>query len=253
MKLTTKITASLVPAIALAASLFLGSCAETDVVVQGAASSFDALVKKLGTQVSWNQIDQALELDSPAGDAFKVSGDFSRNNDDGMTPDLELAFSSAPFLAAGLDPAKLVSSQEITYQIEDGMFMLHFEWSGEALKPLAGADGKPLAAPGTDQPAAGMVYAFKQLAAGWRDRIGYHEKLDHYGIALGGGNMVEWAKDLATNDKDLVFILNPEPLLAAGLDPAKLAKAGWILAKVDTRDAQGKAIQVERLLKPFGL
>jgi hypothetical protein len=251
--MTRNTAAGLAPAMALAASLFLGSCTETDVVAKGAAASFEALVKKLGSQVSWNRIDQALELDSPAGDAFKISGDFSRNNNDGMTPDLELAFSAAPFLSAGLDLASLAPSKEITYAIEDGMFMLHFEWSGEALKPLEGADGKPLAAPGIDQPAEGMVHAFKQLAAGWRDRVGYHEKLDHYGVALGGGNMVEWAKDLDTNDKDLVFVLNPEPLVAAGLDPAKLKKAGWILAMVDTRDAQGKPVQVERLLKPFGL
>ena len=85
-----------------------------------------------------------------------------------------------------------------------------------------------------------------------RDRIGYHEELDHYGIALGGGNMFEWAKDLAKNDKDLVFVLNPEPFVKAGLDPSKLA-GGWAYGKVTVKDDKGKLMKLDKLLKPYNL
>ncbi len=54
-----------------------------------------------------------------------------------------------------------------------------------------------------------------------RGSISYHMALDHYGVALGGGNMFEWAKDLGANDKDIVFVLDPEPLIAAGVDPQR--------------------------------
>jgi len=32
------------------------------------------------------------------------------------------------------------------------------------------------------------------------------------------------------NDKDIVFVLNPEPLIAAGVDPK--AVDGWVFARV---------------------
>ncbi len=39
---------------------------------------------------------------------------------------------------------------------------------------------------------------------------------------LGNGNMFEWAKDMQKNDKDIVFVLNPQPFIDAGVDPAKV-------------------------------
>ena len=84
-----------------------------------------------------------------------------------------------------------------------------------------------------------------------RQRIGYHKKLDHYGIKLGGGNTVEWAKDISKNDKDIVWALNPAPFIAAGLNPAKVQ--GWLFAKVESKDAKGKTLVEDKLLKPFNL
>jgi len=68
---------------------------------------------------------------------------------------------------------------------------------------------------------------------------------------LGDGNMFEWAKNLSANDKDIVFVLAPEPFIAAGTDPAKID--GWAFAKVTVDDANGKPVQVDKILKPFNL
>ncbi|MDR0586735.1 MAG: hypothetical protein LBG26_05805, partial [Treponema sp.] len=84
-----------------------------------------------------------------------------------------------------------------------------------------------------------------------REAIGYHMAMDHYGVNLGGGNLFEWAKDMAVNDKDMVFVLDPAPLIAAGVDPARVA--GWIFDKVTVDDENGKPVQVDKLLKPFDL
>lgn len=92
---------------------------------------------------------------------------------------------------------------------------------------------------------------FKKIVETHRDSIGYHEKLDHYGVALGNGNMFEWAKDINTNDKDIVFVLNPQPFIEAGVDPSKVE--GWAFAKVEVKDEQGKAVEVDKFLKPFDL
>lgn len=104
-------------------------------------------------------------------------------------PDVEFSFAAAPFLAAGLDPAKLAASEGIKYELEKDRLMLHFELGSDK---FAAGSGNSLEA------------TFAEIVRTQRTRIGYHEKLDHCGIKLGGGSMLEWAKDLSKNDKDLV-------------------------------------------------
>jgi len=69
--------------------------------------------------------------------------------------------------------------------------------------------------------------------------------------------MFEWAKDMKVNwydnsnqDKDIVFVLNPEPLIAAGVDIEHVD--GWAYAQVQVEE-NGKMEQVWKLLKPFDL
>jgi poly-D-alanine transfer protein DltD len=63
--------------------------------------------------------------------------------------------------------------------------------------------------------------------------------------------MFEMAKDMSKNDKDIVFVLNPQAFIDAGVDPAKVE--GWIFAKIKVEDAKGKMVEVDKLLKPFNL
>lgn len=53
------------------------------------------------------------------------------------------------------------------------------------------------------------------------------------------------------NDKDMVFALNPEVFIQAGVDPQKVE--GWVFAKVETMDMNGKDKEVDKFLKPFDL
>jgi hypothetical protein len=226
-----------------AAALSLGftGCGATDVVGKVANTSFAAVAQASGDRLAWSEEDQAWDLSSPAGDEVLFSSDFSRNAAAGGMadmdkPDVEFSFDAAPFIAAGLDLAKLPPVEGIKYEIEDGRFMLHFELGSEAF-------------PSDAKKSLGATFA--EIVKTQRSRIGYHEKLDHYGIKLGNGNMFEWAKDLSKNDKDIVWVLNPEPFIAAGVDPAKIE--GWAFAKVETKDDAGKTIFVDKLLKPFDL
>jgi hypothetical protein len=70
-------------------------------------------------------------------------------------------------------------------------------------------------------------------------------------VNLGNGNLFEWAKDMSVNDKDIVFVLNPEPFIAAGVDPSRIE--GWVFAKVTVDDPNGRPVQVDKFLKPFNL
>ncbi len=233
---------AIVAGILAAGIALLGGCGSTDVVAKYANVSFDALVKALPAAPVYSQDDGAWVLTSPKGDEFSISSDFARNGamGSGMAdmdkPDAEFSFDAKPFLAAGLDLAKLPKTEGIKYELEDGRFMLHFELGSDAFPPEA---------------ATSLEASFAQVVKTQRARIGYHEKLDHYGIKLGGGNMLEWAKDLGKNDKDLVFVLAPEAFIAAGMDPAKIE--GWAFAKVETKDDSGKTVFVDKLLKAYNL
>jgi hypothetical protein len=226
--------------------LALAACAATDVVAKVAKTSFDELLGASSSGLSFDAAEDAYALASPGGDVVYFARDFSRNNSGGKAdmsmPDVEFSFDDAPFIAAGLDPAKLKGAGNMAYEAEDGRLMLHFEVSGAA---PARSD------PASKDPRSGLNGALAAILGSARDRVGYHEKLDHYGIKLGEGNMLEWAKDLSKNDKDLVFVLDPSPLAAAGLDPEALA--GWAFAGVEMKDDAGKAVVVDKLLRPFDL
>lgn len=244
----------------LTALVLLTGCSSkgdgTDVVAKFSKSSFAALLDAAKDKVSWSVEDSSWVLESPGGDKFLLAVDFSRNSSkdsmpgaampDMAVPDAELVFDAAPFLAAGLDQEKLATvvpaDSNFIYEIEDGMFMLHFELGSAAFAGLSPEDAAK---------EGGFAKTFDAFVASQRARIGYHAKLDHYNIALGGGNMIEWAKDMAKNDKDLVFVLEPAPLIAAGLDPAKLE--GWIYADVAVVNDTGKEVLVKKLLRPFDL
>jgi len=98
---------------------------------------------------------------------------------------------------------------------------------------------------------------FSELVRACRSAIGYHTALDHFNVSLGHGNMFEWARSTAVNDatgeeqdKDIVFVLDPEPLAAAGLDVTKVE--GWAYAEVEMH-MDGKPVSMFKLLKPIDL
>jgi hypothetical protein len=49
----------------------------------------------------------------------------------------------------------------------------------------------------------------------------------------------------------MVFVLNPEPFIAAGVNPNNIE--GWAFAKVTVDDENGKPVEVDKILKPFNL
>ncbi|MDR1101588.1 MAG: hypothetical protein LBL34_04470 [Clostridiales bacterium] len=131
----------------------------------------------------------------------------------------------------------------------------NFEWNGE----LGGAanftfDIEPFTAAGLND--VNAVNADINLVVE-RENIGYHTAMDHYNIDLGDGNLFEWAKDVQTNgttgenqDKDVVFVLNPEPFIAAGVDPNNVD--GWAYAQVSV-DINGTPTDIWKFLRPFDI
>lgn len=210
----------------LAAAFLAVSCGSTDVVAKYAARSFGTAAGALGSPSP----GEYRVLASPGGEELRLSAD------PGSPPRAVLSLDAAPFLEAGLDGARLPSGPDLSWTVEGGRLTGRFNLGAS---PLGGKpDGSP-----ADHMAA--------LAASARDRIGYHAQLGHYGLSLGGGNLVEWAAEPAKNDKDWVLILDPAFLAAAGADPSRVR--GWTLAKVPVDGPDGKMVEVEKLLLPYDL
>lgn len=221
--MTKTISVAVISAFLLTA---LSACTQTDVIAKYAIASFDE-VTTLSDVTKDPNLD-AWSLKAPDGSArFLFSSDFKAT----APYDVMLETDAQPFIDAGLDVTKLPA----------GMFADNMILVGQSLGDQA------FTATEQETPEASLG----KLIELNRNVLGYHEAMGHYGIDLGNGNKFEWAKDLAGNDKDLVFILDPQVFIDAGTDVANIR--GWVFGKVEVMDKDGNNIQVEKLLKPFNL
>ena len=226
-----------------AVAMFFTACGlvkKLDVVGKESIPSFEAMLKAVEGKVKADEMVSGWWLVSPDSQAaFFWSWDYSKS---GMH-DVMLDIDAQPFLDAGLDPDKLPRPEYIVYEggamggsgIAEKLIMVGAKLGTDELK----YDGAPT-----------PLAAYERLVDRYPGRIGYHIALDHYGVDLGGGNMFEWAKDLSQNDKDIVFVLDPQPLIAAGVNPESVE--GWLFAKVPVMSG-GKKVEVDKFLKPFDL
>ncbi|MDR1540159.1 MAG: hypothetical protein LBU32_19595 [Clostridiales bacterium] len=222
-------------AVSFIIQLAVVACASLDIVGKASISSFQAVLDAMPEQVQSDGVNGGWSLSAPDGTAtFIWSNDYSQSPND----DLIMSFDAEPFLEAGLDASKLndkvsLANGKITVGAKLGYEKLNYD--GEA-DPLS---------------------SFAHIASLHPDALGYHAQLDHYNVSLGNGNMFEWASDMATNaatmetqDKDIVFVLDPQIFIDAGVDPEKVS--GWAFAKVQI-DVGGKMQEADKLLKPFDI
>lgn len=216
----------------LVVSIFtFSSCQALDVVGKASITSFDALLKAIPDKVSSDSLKDGWVINAPDDQAkIILSKDFSRTQ-----PDIWMEFDAVPFINAGLDITKLPSSI-YTYDLSNKHIILTAEYGQDKFEYKGDATA---------------IETFKEIVRTHRKIIGYHENLEHFGIPLGNGNMLEYAKDINKNDLDLVFALSPEPLMEAGVNPSKLK--GWILGKVEVMSKDGEKVLVDKFLKPFNL
>ena len=216
MKISPNITACIA---LLAMTAF--SCGKLDVVGSDSIRSFGELLQNAPQLVSEDTANGGWSIHAPDYAARFI---WSLN-------DITLEFDAAPFIDEGLDPDKLPEY----FARRDGALII-----GTKLENKETYNGEitPLA-------------AYERIVKQKRSAIGYHAAMDHYGVSLENGNLFEWAKDLNTNDKDIVFALDPEPFIRAGVDPNNIE--GWLFDKVLTEDKNGRMIQVDKFLKPFNV
>jgi hypothetical protein len=223
---------------ALAGAMSLAACSQLpdlDVVGRDSVASFEKILSAIPDRVTPDEAKGGWSIEAPSETARFI---WSENYSATPLYDVMLELDARPFIDAGLDISKLPEN----YTIDGEMLLVGTDLGDDEL--TYEGDPAPLA-------------AYEQLVDRYRDAIGYHTALDHYNIDLGGGNLFEWAKDFAVNsatkeaqDKDIVFVLNPEPFITAGVDPETVD--GWVYAPV-TVDIGGKPAQVYKFLQPFDL
>lgn len=217
----------IVTALFLSVAVGFSACSKLDVVGDTSIKSFDAVLSTVGDGVTEDTSFGGWSLEAPNQTArFVWSKDFSKTSSD-----VFLEVDAKPFIDAGLDTSKLPEGMLV-----DDKIIVGTDLGNDAL---------------TYKGEATPLESYKNIVKLYRDHIKYHTALDHYGIDMTNGNVFEWAKDMSKNDKDIVFALNPQVFIDAGVDPSNVS--GWVFAKVETLDANGKKIQVDKFLKPFDL
>lgn len=234
-KLIAAVAAAAVLVAAIIAAVVQTAGGNLDVVGKQSITSFETILNTIPENVKEDEINGGWSLNAPDGSVrFIWAKDYSQS----PLHDVMLELDAAPFVSAGLDTDKLPDH----YTAYDGMLMVGTKLGTE--KPVNEGEATPLA-------------AYEQIVNKHRSFINYHMDMDHYGVKLGDDNMFEWAKNMETNtvknqnqDKDIVFALNPEPLIAAGVDPEKVE--GWVYAPVSVMEG-AKTLEVYKFLKPFNL
>lgn len=217
----------LIPMLMLMTIIF-ASCRQLDVIGNKSVTSFKEILDAIPDKITADEVNGGWSLTAPDNSVrFFWSKDFGKSK----IYDVMLEFDAKPFIDAGLEIDKL----------PDGIVY------GDKLVVGRDLSSENLTHKGEVTPLA----SYEKIVEFNRESISYHAALDHFGIDLSGGNVFEWAKDMGTNDKDIVFVLNPQIFIDAGVDPQKVE--GWVFAKVETMDRKGKKIEVDKLLKPFNL
>jgi len=225
------VSAHAVLSVMLSAMLMAVSCDKLDTVGNYSIRSFSELLGSAPELVSKDEVNSGWSFAAPDNSARFI---WSRSFASSPVFDVMLEFNAVPFIAAGLDPKRLPGN--FYFNKENNLLTVGTKLGTELLS--YNGEATPLA-------------SYEHIVKLKRQAIGYHGELDHYGVDVGNGNMFEWAKDLKTNDKDIVFVLNPEPFIAAGADPDRIES--WLFTKVTVDDKNGKPVQVDKILKPFDL
>ena len=127
-----------------------------------------------------------------------------------------------PFETAGLDVTKLEGAG-------NSVFIVYIELDKEPGKTSAINDFRGI------------------VTFGW-EKVSYDAKSGYFSFDVGNGNFFRWTKDISGNGMDVIYELNSEPLIEAGLDPNSIE--GWEYTQVKV-EMEGTIIDEWKLIKSF--
>ncbi|QLY79448.1 hypothetical protein [Clostridium intestinale] len=221
MKSTKKIVAIITFSLMVAS--FVG-CSRTQTGSKesdNALKSFNEIVKAYPDNKGFHEALQHWGFKLPTGEKFEWSKDMSANK-----ADFAMVMLADPLVEAGLDISKL-DSNEWLYE-PAGKDEMGVELPNRLILPYNVSDEK--------QESNGSEDSMRRLLKADTESIKYHKDQKHYALKLGDGNEVQWTEKLGLNDADMIFVLNAEPLVSAGLDVTKLEGSGWVFKEASYDD-----------------
>ncbi len=191
------------------AILLLTGCEHTDVVGRYAAESLTELEEK-------GFLIQSGGTMTIAADEGKATLHIGQET-------IRMSFAAEPFLQAGLDRSNLPQGILL---VDDNTLAVEAESVGFY---------------GSDFAMTAREFIFQN-----RDRLSFHHSMGHFSLSLGNKNGFEWAQRPESNDEDLVFVLDPQPFIEAGVDVERIA--GWDCKDVQQMDGAKKYSEKKLLL-----
>ena len=212
----------------LSMMLILVSCQQLNNEDKAIISSFKDLLNTIPENVNTDDNYGGWALTVPDGDErFIWIKDFSKS----PFHDVLIEFDSKPFVDAGLDISKLPTNIVLNNKIMVGVKLGNesLTYNGEAT------------------PLDSFIKAIEINP----NQVVYHSELDHYGVNLENGNIFSWAKDMLNNDSDIQFLLNPNMLIDAGVNPTKVT--GWEYKKTSVKVSNSNETEIYKFIKSFNL
>ena len=204
--------------------LSLAACGNKDVeetISDKGVVAFNEIVKTYPDKKGFHDALQHWGFAMEPGEKLEWSKDMSANK-----ADFAMVVKADPLIEAGLDVEKL--DKNVWIFEKAGRDTMGMEQPAVLILPYDISD-KSLVSKNSDD-------SMKALLEADPENLIYHEDKQHYVLNLGGTNEAIWTEKLGLNDSDMIFVLEAEPLIAAGLDIDKLEGSGWTFKKASEAD-----------------
>lgn len=216
--------------------LSLTACGTKEVeenITDKGISAFNEIVKTYPDKKGFHDALQHWGFEMNPGEKLEWSNDMSANK-----ADFAMVILAEPLISAGLDVEKL--DKNVWLFEEAGKDTMGMEQPARLILPYDISDTKMTTNSSSD--------AMKALLDADADNLKYHEDKQHYVLNLGNTNEAIWTEQLGLNDSDMVFVLDAEPLITAGLDINKLEGSGWLFKEASDIDKTP-----DQIIKTFDL
>lgn len=233
MKKIRSITALALSSVVLLTLAACGQKTEEGTTVEKGTAALNTIVGAYPEKMGFHDEMQHWGFEVQSGEKFEWSKDMSAN-----VADFAMVMMAEPLMQAGLDVEKL--DPEMWLYQEAGKDSMGMEQPSLLILPYNVGDEM--------MPTEKAEDSMKTLLENAEDNLMYHGDMKHYVLNLGATNEVIWTEELGLNDTDMAFVLEAEPLVAAGLDLDKLEGTGWSFKKADA-----KAGTPDQIIRTFDL
>lgn len=223
-----------------ALAVSFAGCGRTQTGSQEADNSlaaFNAIVKAYPENKGFHSALQHWGFKLPTEEKFEWIKDMSANK-----ADLAMVMLADPLINAGLNVNKL-DKNEWLYE-PAGKDEMGAVLPNRLIKPYNVSDKK--------QVSSGSEDSMRRILKADNSIIKYHREQNHYRLIMGEGNEVQWTEKLGLNDADMIFVLDAEPLIKAGLDVNKLDGSGWEF-RPESEDNMGMGSNPDQIVKVFDI